>query len=96
MHVAHTWEILAILVSFSLPLDRVPVKSSFEKKKHAISALFIKLLFINEIEEKKKGKLLDEQFNGKETEGRKFNQVFQEAYWARKNTDMVFYIMIEQ
>jgi len=38
------------------------------------------LLFINEIEEKKKGKLLDEQFNGKETEGRKFNQVFQEAY----------------
>lgn len=46
--------------------------------------------------EKKKGHNLDEQPNGQEAERRKFNQVFLEAYGARKNTDMVFFIMAEQ
>lgn len=46
--------------------------------------------------EKKKGHNLDEQPNGQEAERRKFNQVFLEAYRARKNTDMVFFIMAEQ
>lgn len=37
---------------------------------------------------------LDEQPNGQEAEKRKFNHIFQEAYWARKNTDMVFSIWL--
>lgn len=44
---------------------------------------------------KKKGKHLDEQPNRQEAERRKFNHIFQEAYWARKNTDIVFSVMAD-